>query len=317
MSNQSRYLPYILHGLAIVGAIYICVIAQSVYASDLGTIDAKLGDGLHAVKNFAGDDRYVLVSDREVKLFLSNEALNYDNPKIGFSNDNHFKDSCAPTAAMNVFKWYGIDKLAGNTCFWMKESAADVQGIRPPPIWVCRPKIMPHKLGRAMKTNTWRVATITMPGTNTTNFRKVFKSYLETYKPSKLKYQYAYEEGDGRSQYQMLWKTLAQGNPVVVTYKTGATKGHFATIVGIEKVGNDDNYNNDKIFLANPRKEDQNNSISWNKFRLLWRRDYNDFGALKLVGERRYSRINLWDSTAVSPLSGGSGKVKHEPVHKY
>ena len=290
-------------------ALLLCACALDVdEPPEVGTIESQLGTGLHTIYNFNGDARYVKVTDREVKLYLSTNALADDNPKAGFRDNNDYNNSCGPTAAMNVFHWYGIDEREGKHCFWMHESPADLEGgIAPPPQWVCQPNVSPSRLGMAMQTNTWRMATVTMPGTSTENFRTVFRGYIDRYLPENpdLEYQYRYEEGDGLTQYKILWATLAQGNPIVVNYKTGATKGHFATIVGMEKVGNDNDINNDKIIMANARKEDLHQAISYGKFRQLWRRDYYDFGALALVGERRYTRINLWDTTEQWPVTGG------------
>jgi len=255
---------------------------------------------IRTIYNINGEPRYILHNAREVKLLFD---PNKTNPKSGFANSNHFDNSCGPTAAMNVFKWYGIDKL--KHCFWLEESSADVPGVKPPPIWTCVNRATPETLGRMMYTNNWKLAGITTSGTSTQNFRRVFKQYADNYLSDTHDYQYAYEEGDGLTQYRILWNILAQGNPIVVNYKTGATKGHFATIVGIEKVGNDNDLSNDKIYLANPRKEDLEDAITWGKFRELWRRDYNDFGALSAVGERRYTRINMYNKGAPSPHPGG------------
>jgi hypothetical protein len=268
----------------------------------------ELRAGTRVIQNLAGRPRYVRETAREVKLFLTESASQGDDPTIGFANRNHFQDSCGPTAAINAFKWYGIDELEGERCDWYHEPPADQQGgPPPPPVWMCRTVINPTDMGLNMKTNTWKLGTFTMPGTSTANFRRHYKHYIDKHIPANLQYQYRYDDGDGRTQYQILWKTLAQGHPVIVNYKTGSTKGHFAMIVGIEKVGNDNDWTNDKIFLANGRKEDLGNAISWSLFRELWRRDYNDFGALSAVGEERYTRINLWNSDAPPPVVGGGG----------
>jgi len=63
----------------------------------------------------------------------------------------------------------------------------------------------------------------------------------------------------------------------------------------------------DKVFLANPRLEDLPGAISYGNFRELWRRDYEDFTALELVGEHRYTRLNLWDTRENPPGGGGGG----------
>jgi hypothetical protein len=282
-------------------AVSACTAQTAELEPELDVHESALSPDTRKIYNFAGQPRYVKVNAREVKLLFNPDK----GPRYGFYDSNHFDNSCGPTAAINVFKWYGIDVLEGDHCFWHHESEADTGGANIPPTWVCQPRITAHKLGREMQTNTWRLATFTMSGTNTANFRSVFSKYVQRWMPDDDVYEYKYEEGDGLTQYQRLWSTLAQGHPIVVNYKTGATKGHFATIVGMEKVGNDNDLSNDKVYLANPRKEDLEDAISWGKFRGLWRRDYNDFGALAAVGERRYTRINVRDVSV--PPSGGAG----------
>jgi hypothetical protein len=266
---------------------------------ELGSITHELGTRVYY--NFAGERRYVRVNDREVKLFMTAAAAKAGNPKLGFYNDNHFTDSCGPTAAINVFNWYGIVTLEGKACYWHSEFGL-------PPIWTCQDRLNPINVGVKMKTNSWYAGPLgKLPGTSTSNFRKVFKEYVERYMPADYDYQYRYQEGDGLHQYNLLWATLAQGNPVVINYKTGATKGHFAVIVGIEKAGDPNSIADDRIYLANPRKEDLSGAISYGKFRELWRRDYHDFGTLAFFGERRFTRVNLWDATAPPPPAPGSG----------
>ena len=280
---------------------------------ELGVAQHALSADTREIRNLSGQKRYVRHNSNEVKLLLDPAE---DDPTHGFWNENHFSNSCGPTAAMNVFKWYGIDDL--QHCFWLEESGADVSGPKPPPVWTCRDRATASMRGQMMKTNDWKLAGVTVSGTNTANFRKVFAQYFENYLSDDYAYVYAYEEGDGVTQYNLLWATLEQGHPIVVNYKTGATKGHFATIVGIEKVGNDNDLRNDKIYLANARKEDLGDAISYGKFRDLWRRDYNDFGALRLVGERSYTRINLRTAAlpAPAPVGGGGPAKPGKPVQQ-
>lgn len=267
-------------------------------------VQQALGSGTRIIHNFHGDTRYVRVNSHEVKLFLDADAEAANNPKDGFRNTNHFENSCGPTAAMNAFLWYGIIALEGQWCRWFQEP--ELPDL--PPIWRCTDRVNASSLGLAMQTNRWRMATFEMPGTSTSNFREVYKPYLERYMGSNDVYQYRYDEGSAQVQYNNLWATLAQGHPIVVTYKTGPTRGHFALIVGIEKAGDPLSISDDRIIMANPRKEDLDEAISFTTFRRLWMRDYSDFGALALVGERRYSRINLWDSTqSLPPPPGGGG----------
>jgi hypothetical protein len=261
---------------------------------ELDSLLQELGSDTRLVYNFAGQRRYVRVNDSEVKLFMTAAAVEANNPRAGFRNSNHFKNSCGPTAAMNVFNWYGIVELEGQHCYWHSEFGT-------PPIWVCRDRITPSWLGLQMKTNNWTVGSVTMPGTRTSNFRSVFREYVERYMPADNAYQYRYEEGDGLHQYNLLWATLSQGHPIVVNYKTGTTKGHFAVIVGMEKAGNSSSIADDRVFLAN------GGVMSYGQFRELWRRDYYDFGTLSWFGERRYTRINLWNTTEPPPPPPGSG----------
>ena len=288
---------------ALGGVCLLPALLTSACATDLGDSELDVGKrtallraDMRTFKNLNGEPRYVLHNEREVKLLLDASDT---NPKSGFDNSNHFDNSCGPTAAMNVFKWYGIDKL--QPCSGLEESSAGVPGIEAPPASTCVNRATPETLGRMMRTNHWKVAGITVSGTSTANFRRVFKQYADDYFPDSYAYQYAYEEGDGPTQYRILWNLLAEGHPVVVNYKTGATRGHFSVVVGIEKIGDDNDLSNDKIYLANPRKEDLGDAITWGKFRELWRRDYNDFGVLNLVGERRYTRINLFTKGAAAP----------------
>ena len=280
----------------------------------VSTTSAELGADTTIIYNFHGDERYVKSNSNEVKLFMTREAEMLNNPKKGFRNSNDFDNSCGPTAAMNVFKWYGIVELEGQACFWHTEPE------RPsvPPIWVCTNRVTPVQLGNAMKTNTWSIATIgPIPGTSTGNFRSVFKPYLDKYKPADDVYQYKYD-GDDLSQYLELWATLEQGHPIVVNYKTAATKGHFAVIVGLEKAGDPNSIDDDRVIMANPRLEDLNSAISYGTFRALWRRDYFDFGTLAAIGERRYTRIHLWDTTQPPPggSGGGGGTNDGPPTHQ-
>ena len=296
---------------ALLLGLLLAACAADVEERELGVAQSALSADIREIRNLSGQKRYVKHNSREVKLLLDPTKA---NPKHGFWNSNHFSHSCGPTAAMNVFKWYGIDEL--QHCFWLKESSGDVIGPKPPPVWTCRNRATADMLGHMMKTNQWKLAGLTMSGTNTANFRKVFEQYFDNYLSDDQAYVYAYEEGDGITQYNLLWATLAQGHPVVVNYKTGTTKGHFATIVGIEKVGNDNDVRNDKIYLANPRKEDLGDAISYGTFRDLWRRDYNDFGALSLIGERRYTRINLRTASlpAPAPIGGGGPVNPGKPI---
>ena len=292
----------VIRGLVLRGACMLPALLTSACASDLGESEldvarrtAALRADMRTFNTVNGEARYVLHNEREVKLLF---AADDTNPKSGFANSNHFDNSCGPTAAMNVFKWYGIDRL--QQCSWREESSADGSGTKPAPVWTCVSLTTAETLGRMMSTNHWTLAGITVSGTSTANFRRVFKQYAESYLPDAYEYQYAYEEGASTTQYRILWNLLAEGHPVVVNYKTGATKGHFSVVVGIEKIGDDDDPSNDKIYLANPRQEDAGDAITWGKFRELWRRDYGDFGALSLAGERPYTRINLFSKGAGS-----------------
>lgn len=278
--------------------------------------EIELGVGTRVIYNFKGAPRYVRVNANEVKLFMTATAEAGNDPRAGFYNSNHYSNSCGPTAAMNVFNWYGIVELEGNRCYWMYEPE------RPdaPPTYVCQPRVTAWTLGSMMKTNNWYLLGVgPLSGTNTANFRSVFKAYLDKYRPSTWAFQYLYEEGGADLQYAWLWATLAQGHPVAVNYKTGSTKGHFAVIVGIEKAGDPRLVGDDKIYLANGRKEDAGGTITFGAFRDLWRRDYTDFGTLALVGERRYTRMNLWDTTQPPPPlpgGGGGGGTDDPPTHQ-
>jgi hypothetical protein len=283
---------------------------------EVESLERGLSSDTSVIHNFNGEKRYVKVNQNEVKLFLTSQAEANDDPKQGFANSNHFTKSCGPTAAYNVFNWYGIVALEGQTCFWIVEEGK----LSRPPIWVCRDRITPQGLGYEMKTNSWTLFTIPMKGTKTSNFRAVFKKYVERHMPADYAYQYKYEEGVAQAQYNNIWATLAQGNPVVVNYKTGSTRGHFAVIVGIEKAGSATNIFDDRIIMANARDEDLTGAMSYSRFHELWRRDYTDFNLLQLVGERRYTRINLWDTTQPDPPpppgGGGGGGGDQPPLHQ-
>lgn len=57
--------------------------------------------------------------------------------------------------------------------------------------------------------------------------------------------------------------------------------------------------------------------MTYSEFQNRWRRDYADFGTLALVGEKRYTRINLWDSTQLDPpppSGGGGGSIDRPPT---
>jgi hypothetical protein len=280
---------------------------------ELGEIE--LAVGTKVIYNFKGQPRYVRVTSNEVKLFMNTTAEAMNDPRYGFRNTNHYDNSCGPTAAMNVYNWYGIVELEGKRCYWMYEAE------RPdaPPIWICQDRITAASLGQSMKTNNWYLFGIgPMPGTNTANFRSVFKYYMDKYRPSSWAFQYLYEEGGADHQYAYLWATLAQGNTVVVNYKTGSTKGHFAVIVGMQKAGDPYSKHDDLVYLANGRKEDAGAAITWGTFHDLWRRDYTDFGTLSLIGEHRYTRMNLWDTAIAPPIvtGGGGGSSDSPPTHQ-
>src|SRR5262245_31806072 len=64
--------------------------------------------------NFAGQERYVAVAPGYVKLYLSHQAMEVDDPLSGFLNRNieeFLPNSCGPVAVANLFEWYGLRAL--------------------------------------------------------------------------------------------------------------------------------------------------------------------------------------------------------------
>jgi hypothetical protein len=269
------------------------------------------------IYNFAGDKRYVRNNSEGVKLYLSQSALEMDSPKSGFANANHFENSCAPTAAYNVLEWYGITELEGEECYLVPDS----KSLSPTMTEKCQLRVNPWSLGNEMHTNDWGVPIIE-EGTTTSDFWSVFSAHMAPYIEPPDELQYNYGDGDyALWRYQMLWATLAQGHPIVVVFDTGLISGHFATIVGIERVPGEP-FLSDRILMANAREQDltftktingktyTRHAISYGKFNSLWERGFvTKADVVAGLTEHGYTRFHVWDTSEPmpeKPTVGGS-----------
>jgi len=253
-------------------------------------------------------ERYVATRKQEpgqprkadfVKLFLTWEALHQNDPERGFNNHNTFEDSCGPDAAVNLLLWYGIDQVAN-------------------------PRFSAQMLGNKMHTNDWAIEFLVRlydgHGTTTPFFVDTVKEYSQKYMPSGYEFHY-HHDGYTFYYYQQFWMILSEGNPIAVNYKTGSRKGHFAMIIGMEKVidrhsfGGPDygDINNDKVLLAN------GTDMTWSQFCDVWERDYGAAANLVLPAydEYPYSHVYIRQQGAKNPSlpSGGSAHADDPPKH--
>jgi len=239
-----------------------------------------------------------------VKLFMTWEALCQNDPRRGFNNYNTFEDSCGPDAAMNLLRWYGIDQMAN-------------------------PRFSVQTLGNKMHTNDWAIEFLVRlydgHGTTTPFFVSTVKEHAQQYMPSGYEFHYQHD-GNTFYYYHQFWMILSEGNPIAVNYKTGSRKGHFAVIIGMEKVRDPDHFsgdgrddsgyydiNNDKVLLAN------GSDMTWSQFCDVWQRDYGAVANLVLPAydEYPYSHVYLRQEGATNPSlpSGGGAHADHPPTH--
>jgi hypothetical protein len=250
---------------------------------------------LRTINNFYGDQRLIYSSPQTcsfnygnrvypskifVKLFLSSYALGTGDPTIGFTNYNHFKNSCGPTAAVNLFRWYGIDKL------------------EPLSAW---------QIGKEMKTNNWGGLPFPLPGTSIDNFRSVVNRYYTRHMPSDHETVYRHDAATDANLIR-LKAVLSQGHPVAIAYKTGATDGHFAAVVGVEHPNPLRSFDDVIVYIANIRNPNAGSTaMTWTRLRGLWERMYvvtgfNPFDRFPMVYIARKG-----SSTSSNPGGGSSG----------
>ena len=238
-------------------------------------------------RNFAGEERFVASwtmrragpqlfgEKRYTKVYLSKEALLKDDPTLGFNNQNTFKNSCGPDAAMNLLRWWGVEKRTRG--------------------------LTVEQLGREMGTNNWGIGvfhrsfSLKQRGSVTREFRRVVQRRSAPHTPADFKYSYEHG-GTNKDMYDRVEHLLRNGCPVAVCFKTKANSGHFAVIVGIEAVADysDDGREagfhdraNDRVIFANARER------SWKSFYGAWKRSYGPVKtpALRLYGEPSHVRV--------------------------
>ena len=232
--------------------------------------------------------RYIRITDKGVKLFLNKEALRINNPTYGFAKSNHFDNSCGPTAAENLLRWYGIVDTSSGNCYQKKVCGnknkgipnrtndtlyrTPIDGLEPGCSFVhyCD-TVDARRLYDEMQTNRWYIGPVgPLPGSNTENVRKSLRphivKYMGTSKDRKTKYEkftlrYKHSKPDLGS----IISLLKTGTPVMVVYRTpNHPRGHYAVIVGVEFDGD-----NPKLIIANGY------DYRWREFRQLWERKYD------------------------------------------
>jgi hypothetical protein len=242
---------------------------------------------IYIKKNFSGEERYVKRHNDEVKLYINKTALIANNPEIGFIDNNTFGNSCHPDAAVNLFRWYGIDDLASRD----------------------RITLDSHFLGHEMNTENWKILWV-IPGEGTwlPTTVKIIKKWMTKYMPDNYKFHYLHSQGvDGY--YHLFKGLLRRGNPIMVEYKIGYKNGHAAVLIGIEDKKNSNNFNNSKLIFANGE------DFLWKDFKKKWKRDFLwlDRNILSMAGQHPY--VSVFISTELPSIKSGSsaGQQKTGP----
>jgi hypothetical protein len=250
--------------------------------------------------NLNNETRYVKTSDGYVKLFMNQDAHDRNEPWQGFRDGNDFQDSCAPTAGMNLFDWYGADdrSLQCEEDYWFGGRFFPGR---------CWKQLDVFAMGRTMQTNEWTPGAsyfeqilfplsavlefLSLAGTSTPHFVDGMNHYSGFYMTSRWQLQY-WNLGSPRDLHDELWNVLNSGHPIVIPYKTLGGGGHFATIVGMERCGSPGTIDHDLVYLANPVDATDGHAMAWWRFQQLWRRDYAGPDAvLEHYGEYAYSRV--------------------------
>jgi hypothetical protein len=255
-------------------------------ADDLTFVHVDLAK-VTSFQNYAGDWRYVRSSDRMVKLYMSASARDNDKPWDGYNEVNTFNESCGPDAVVNLFRWWGVEKLSGGT-------------------------LTPQALGTAMHTNDWGFFG-RFPGTGTSNLLSTLGSDFDNYCNAICQSQHheirvMTDEASPMILWQRLEWPLRGGSPVIVNYKTSWDEGHFALVIGLEKMAaGSDPSDNDLVYMANIAEADSGyHAMTWGAFHSRWRRDYaGPDQILSAAGESPFTAI--WVGQNVSGGGGGGG----------
>jgi hypothetical protein len=220
--------------------------------------------------SLSGEPRFIKSSSTGVKLFLSQEAMDADDPTLGFDNSNSFSMSCGPNAVFNMYRWYGIDDLVNQHCasFCPNGGACLASCVR-----------TPETLGVDMHTNNFTLdfgrlqIAVQGKGTTTRDLLSVLSTDVGTYAPAySVRSQWG---GMDNEAFDDVRAQLRSGHPVAIPYLSGETasdlNGHFAVIVGMEKTGAGSS--DEIIYLANIRRANVKGKSAITRKELAWRWD--------------------------------------------